>query len=115
VHLRHGTDHRECSSCSQYPLCNPCTDASYTNARRKSQVGIRGVSDSPTEVPFLLNNAGDLPGIMIVSRATDFVCTYVRTRKPRRSIRIESRPFRPHPSTVYGVHIRIPVEINLHR
>ncbi|KYN05582.1 hypothetical protein ALC62_03500 [Cyphomyrmex costatus] len=29
------------------------------------------VSDSPTEVPFLLNNADDLPGIMIVSQATD--------------------------------------------
>lgn len=92
VHLHCGTDHRECSSCSQYPLCNLCTGASYTDARGESQVGrqVRGedrwiprcahlaalhmravVSDSPTEVPFLLNNTGDLPGIMIVSQTTD--------------------------------------------
>jgi len=89
VHLHYGTDHRECSSCNRYPLCNLCTGASYTDARGESQVGrqVRGedrwiprcahlaalhmravVSDSPTEVPFLLNNAGDLPGIMIVSQ-----------------------------------------------
>lgn len=30
VHLHYGTDNRECSSCSQYPLCNLCTGASYT-------------------------------------------------------------------------------------
>ena len=95
VHPPYGTDHRECSSCSQYPLCNPCTRASYTDARgegKESQVGeqvreedrwiprcahlaamhMRAVvSDSPTEVPFLLNNADDLSGIMIVSQATN--------------------------------------------
>ncbi|KYQ58510.1 hypothetical protein ALC60_02548 [Trachymyrmex zeteki] len=102
VHLHYGTDHRECSSCSQYPLCNPCTRASYTDARGESQVGkqvreedrwiprcahlaalhMRAVvSDSPTEVPFLLNNADDLPGIMIVSQATNL---YVQpSQKPR--------------------------------
>lgn len=37
------------------------------------------VSDSPTEVPFLLNNADDLPGIMIVSRATDLYVQYNTT------------------------------------
>jgi len=39
VHLYYGTDHRECSSCNRYPLCNLCTGASYTDARGESQVG----------------------------------------------------------------------------
>lgn len=50
------------------------------------------VSDSPTEVPFLLNNADDLPGIMIVSRATGFL--YVQSRQ--NAVGISSYTRNPH-------------------
>ena len=44
---------------------------------------IPAVSDSPTEVPFLLNNADDLPGIMIVSQATNL---YVQPSRHNRGV-----------------------------